>query len=117
MTVTGKWKIENAELGGKKLPVDAFANIILELDETSYQLWDQEVIDSGLIEFIDRSNPKALLITGVFGPNAGKNFGCIYRFDGNDKMFMCYNLGGETLPAGFETKENTLLYLVNYKRI
>ena len=82
MPITGKWKIEDAELGGKKLPAAAFANFVLELDETSYQLWEKEVIDSGLLELIDDSDPKALLITGVFGPYAGKIFGCIYKFEG-----------------------------------
>ena len=116
MTVTGKWKIENAELGGKKLPVDAFANIILELDETSYQLIEQKVIDSGVIEMVEDSSPAALSITGVFGPNKGKTFHCIYKLEG-DEMIMCYNLGGGSRPTAFETLNNSLLYLVRYKRI
>ncbi|MBS1918248.1 MAG: TIGR03067 domain-containing protein [Bacteroidetes bacterium] len=117
MSINGKWKIEEAELGGKQLSASVFANMILELDETSYQLRENEVIDSGLIEMIGNREPQALLITGIFGPNKGKTFSCIYRLESNDDLLMCYNLGGGDFPKSFKTFENTLLYLVHYKKI
>jgi|SRR5579871_576429 len=117
MLLNGKWKIKKAELGGKQLPAPAFADMTLELDETSYQLREKEVIDSGLIELINEREPKALLITSVFGPNKGKTFSCIYKFETDDDMLMCYNLGGGSFPEAFATFENTLLYLVHYKRV
>jgi uncharacterized protein (TIGR03067 family) len=116
MTIKGKWKIAKASLGGKALPASSFKNMILELDENSYQLIEGAVIDSGIIELIKKTSPKALSITGVFGPNKGKTFQCIYRFDGKD-LIMCYNLGGDGIPEKFETKKNSLLYLVRYKRV
>ncbi len=94
----------------------AFDNMVLDIDETSYQLIEKEVIDSGMIELIHDTNPKALNIIGLYGPNTGKTFKCIYKFEGKD-MITCYNLGGESYPSSFETFENTLLYLVRYKRI
>ena len=116
MPIRGKWKIAEAVLGGKNLPADTFGKMILELDENSYQLIEEKVIDSGVIESIPNTSPKALEITSIFGPNKGKTYQCIYRFDGDD-MIMCYNLGGDGVPAEFESKENTLLYLVRYTRI
>jgi uncharacterized protein (TIGR03067 family) len=116
MKITGKWKITEAELGGKPLPVAAFENLRLELDKTSYQVIENGVIDSGIVEMIDDTDPQALNIIGVYGPNKGKIFKCIYKFDGED-MLTCYNLGGDSYPASFETFENTLLYLVRYKRV
>jgi uncharacterized protein (TIGR03067 family) len=116
MQIKGKWKIAEAQLGGKSLPVASFENLVLDIDETSYQLIEKEVIDSGVVELVPGSNPRALNITGVFGLNKGKTFRCIYKFEGGD-MITCYNLGGETYPASFETFENTLLYLVRYKRV
>jgi uncharacterized protein (TIGR03067 family) len=74
MSVTGKWKIIEAEFGGKQLPAIEFEQLVLELDETSYQLIEQKVIDSGVIEMVEDSSPAALSITGVFGPNKGKTF-------------------------------------------
>ena len=116
MTIRGKWKIAEAALGGKNLPATEFENMILEMDENSYQLIEGKVIDSGVIESVPDSSPKALEITGIFGPNKGKIYQCIYRFEGED-MIMCYNLGGDGIPEKFETTENSLLYLVRYKRI
>jgi uncharacterized protein (TIGR03067 family) len=117
MSINGKWKIKKAELGGKQLDAAVFEAMTLELDENSYQLREKEVIDSGLIEILSGREPKALLITGVFGPNKGKTFSCIYKFETDDELLMCYNLGGGTFPESFETAENTLLYLVHYKRV
>ncbi|HEX4850158.1 MAG TPA: TIGR03067 domain-containing protein [Puia sp.] len=116
MTIRGKWKIAEATLGGKPLPSSSFKKMILELDENSYQLIEGKVIDSGIIEPVDNSSPFAMDIIGVFGPNKGKTFQCIYRFDGED-MIMCYNLGGDGYPKNFESPENSLLYLVHYKRV
>jgi len=116
MTIRGKWKIAEAILGGEELPAATFEKMILELDENSYQLIEGQVIDSGVIESINNTSPKALEITGIFGPNKGKTYQCIYHFDGED-MIMCYNLGGDGIPEEFDSKANTLLYLVRYKRV
>jgi uncharacterized protein (TIGR03067 family) len=115
MTIKGKWKIIEAELGGKKLPLESFDKMVLELDETSYQLIENKVIDSGMVEIIKDSTPKALVVIGVFGPNQGK-IQCIYRFAGKD-MIMCYNLGGDGVPKKFETWNSPLLYMVKYRKL
>ena len=120
MDIAGKWKIVEAELGGRKLPASEFEKIVLELDETSYQLTEGKVIAAGILNLIPGSNPhsdpNAMIISVLFGPNEGTKFHCIYRFEGED-LLMCYNLGGDSLPGSFETFDNTLLYLVRYRRI
>ena len=116
MTIIGKWKIVEAELGGLPIPAQGFEKMVLEMDETSYQLREEKVIDSGLIELVSNANPNALIIAGLFGPNKGKTFQCIYKFEGED-MIMCYNLGGDGIPLTFETMPNSLFYLVKYRRI
>ena len=115
MKLTGKWQIVKAELGGRKLPPKSFEKMILELDETSYQLIEGNVIDSGLVEINESANPSTMTITAIFGPNKGKTYQCIYRFEGED-LLMCYNLGGNGSPKKFETKNQPLFYLVRYKR-
>jgi len=97
--------------------MDYFARMVLELDENSYQLIEDQVIDSGVVELLDHQPYMAMQIRGVFGPNKGKTFQCIYRFEGEEEMITCYNLGGDGVPENFETKENTLLYLVRYCRV
>jgi uncharacterized protein (TIGR03067 family) len=116
MTTSGKWKIVAAELGGRKLPTSEFEKQVLEMDKNSYQVIEDKVVATGTLQRIRGSNPRALTMTCVFGPNQGKTFQCIYRFERED-LLMCYNLGGESLPTAFETFDNTLLYLVRYKKI
>ena len=116
MELSGKWKIAEAELGGRQLPATSFDKMILEMDENSYQVHEDNVIDSGLLQQIAGSSPAAMTITSLFGPNQGKTFACIYRFE-KDDLIICYNLGGDSLPESFATMENTLLYLVRYARI
>ena len=116
MNIIGKWEIAEAEMGGKSLPTESFKDLILDLDETSYQIIVGTVVDSGLVELIPNHSPLALSVTALFGHNKGKTFKCIYKFDGED-LVMCYNLGGESYPTSFETFENTLLYLVRYRRV
>ena len=116
MNLTGKWKILMAELGGSKLPAKSFDKMVLELDQTSYQLIEGKVIDSGLVEIDEAVVPNAMIITGVFGPNKGKTSQCIFRFEGED-LIMCYNLGGDGPPKEFVTTDHPLFYLVRYRRL
>jgi uncharacterized protein (TIGR03067 family) len=116
MNLTGKWKIITAELGGKQLPAKSFAKMVLELDQTSYQLIEGKVIDSGLVEVDEKTTPKSIRITGVFGPNKGKVYQCIFRFERED-LIMCYNLGGDGPPKEFTTTDHPLFYLVRYQKI
>ncbi len=116
MEIAGKWKIVEAELGGRKLPASEFDKIVLELDENSYQVNDGKVIATGIVHLVPGSDPSAMNIVVLFGPNQGTTFQCIYRFEEED-LVMCYNLGGGDLPTSFETFDNGLLYLVRYKRI
>lgn len=116
MSLTGKWKVVEAELGGKKLPATRFDKITLELDQTSYQLIENQVVESGFIKLVEDAVPAALSITAVYGPNKGKTFHCIYKFVA-EEMIMCYNLGGGGRPLAFETVDNSLLYLVRYARL
>ena len=116
MNLTGKWKILSAELGGNQLPAKSFEKMVLELDPTSYQLIEGKVIDSGLVEVNDESIPHSMIITGVFGPNKGKTYQCIFRFESDD-LIMCYNLGGNGPPKEFKTIDHPLFYLVRYQRL
>ena len=116
MGITGKWRIAKAELGGKQLPGASFEKLVLDMDENSYQLLEDKVIESAILHLVPGSSPQTMVITGTFGPNRGKTFRCIYEFEGED-LIMCYNLDGYGAPATFQTFENTLLYLVRYQRI
>ena len=55
-------------------------------------------------------------MTGTDGPNKGKTFLAIVELDG-DTMKVCYDLSGQARPTRFESKEKTLLFLAEYRRV
>jgi uncharacterized protein (TIGR03067 family) len=116
MGITGKWKIIEAELGGQKLPASGFEKLVLEMDENSYQLIEDKVIDSGLLQLIPGLLYPGMVLTPLFGPNKGRIFHCIYQLEKED-IIMCYNLEGDTPPASFQTFPDTLLYMARYRRM
>ena len=71
--------------------------------------------DNGTITIDPAAKPKAMIVTGVTGPNAGKTFPAIYEFNG-DTLRICYDLSGAKRPTEFSTTPGTKLYLVDYER-
>ena len=61
------------------------------------------------------TKPKGMTVNGVIGPNAGRNFPCIYEIQG-DTLRICYDLSGARRPTEFKTEAGTKLYLVTYNR-
>lgn len=91
--------------------------ILLKLHKGEYEVTVQGVegVDRGLCALDTASNPKAMKITGVSGPNAGKVFPAIYELKG-DTLRICYDLSGAKRPTEFKTSKGTKLYLVVYQR-
>ena len=72
-------------------------------------------MDEGTLKLKPKAKPKEMDIIGTDGPNKGKTFLAIYERDG-DTLRICYDLGGESRPTEFKTKEGTKQFLVTYKR-
>jgi len=114
--MVGKWDIAKAELGGKDI-TEHLKNMKFEIAEGGkYTAQLGEEKDVGAFTVDTAKKPKEMDIKGDGGPNKGKLIKAIYKLDG-DTMTICYELGGgETRPAKFESKDDTKLLLVNYKR-
>ncbi len=111
----GTWVPSSAELAGKKLPADAIASWKLVIKDADYTFTSNEPTDKGTVK-VDRSaKPMTMDIKGVDGPNKGKTILAIFELNG-DILKVCYDVGGQKRPAEFQTKEDTLLFLVHYKR-
>jgi uncharacterized protein (TIGR03067 family) len=118
--LNGTWKPQQAELAGQPLPPPVLKAITLTIDGANY---DVVVVtekgpspDRGTLTFDPAANPKGMTITGVEGPNAGRNIPAIYELDG-DALRICYDLSGEQRPAEFKSAPATKLYLVTYQRV
>jgi uncharacterized protein (TIGR03067 family) len=111
----GTWLAAAAELGGKNIPETELANWKLVLKGADYTFTAGKESDRGTVKRNTSAKPMAMDITGTEGPNKGKTILAIYEVDG-DTLKVCYDLSGKARPVEFQTKAETPLFLVTYKR-
>jgi uncharacterized protein (TIGR03067 family) len=111
----GTWIPVKAELGGQPMSEQLLSVIVLRLDKNEYEVTVAGDPDKGTWTLDSAARPKAMTITGVKGPNAGKTFPAIYELKG-DTLRICYDLSGAKRPAEFKSIAGTKLYLVTYNR-
>ena len=111
----GTWIPASAELAGKKLPANALASWKLVIKDADYTFTSNEPTDKGTVNVDQSAKPMTMDIKGVDGPNKGKTILAIFELKG-DNLKVCYDVGGPKRPTEFQTKEDTSLFLVDYKR-
>jgi uncharacterized protein (TIGR03067 family) len=115
--MVGNWKVEKAELGGKDL-TDQLKTLKFEVrDGGKYITQVGEVKDEGAFTVDAAKTPKEVDIKPGGGPNKGKTMKAIYKIDG-DSFTVCYEFNIETgkRPEKFESKADTTVLLITYKR-
>jgi uncharacterized protein (TIGR03067 family) len=112
---TGTWIPTSAELGGNKFPDEVLKSIKLVIDGDKYTVTVGEVTDKGTAKVDSKAKPMSIDILGTDGPNKGKTILGIFELTG-DTLKVCYDLSGKARPTAFESKPNTQLFLVTYKR-
>ena len=101
---------------GKQYPDKILKAMKLVLKDDKYTVTiTGEQPDEGTTTLDTDKTPKAMDIKGTNGPNKGKTILAIYELKG-DTLRVCYDLSGKARPSEFETKPNTLLFFVEYKR-
>ena len=113
--IEGTWLPTTAEMAGKAFPDEALKSIKLEVKGDRYTVTVGKAVDEGTLKLKPKAKPKEMDIIGTDGPNKGKTILAIYERDG-DTLRICYDLGGESRPTEFKTKEGTKQFLVTYKR-
>lgn len=109
--VDGSWSIISATLGGQDLPVAALQGTPLELHDGHYTFQN----DTGTYAVLPNTDPAALDVIGVRGPNAGKTFPSIFKLDG-DTLTICYDLAMMERPREFVSPPATQIFLARYTR-
>jgi uncharacterized protein (TIGR03067 family) len=112
----GKWQAVEAELAGKKYPMQSPKGIELTIDGEKYHVFTGDGEDRGTVRYLADEKPTAMDITSTFGPNKGKTFLAIYKLDG-DKLVVCYDLMGKSRPKEFKTEPKTMQFLVTYQKV
>lgn len=108
--LTGTWVPVHQELAGTPIPVGAFANQKLIISDSNYT-FIAENTDKGVVQYAGNK----LDIYGKEGPNVGKHYTAIYKFE-NGVLTICYNLSGTGYPEGFDTKGKPMYFLSVFKK-
>ncbi len=114
--LNGTWLIRKAELGGRNFPVPP--GFELQINGTKYRAGVSPQSDRGkIILFGDELAGQAarMDVVGEDGPNKGKRFPAIYRFNGRE-LEICYDLSEKERPGEFVSKPGTMLFRVTYYR-
>jgi uncharacterized protein (TIGR03067 family) len=93
-------------------------NFELQIADNKYRAGAAAQSDRGkLILFGDELAGEAarMDVVGEEGPNKGKRFPAIYRFNGRD-LEVCYDLAETERPREFVSREATMLLRVTYTR-
>ena len=114
--LNGTWLIRKAELAGKNFPMPpAFE---LQIAGTTYRAGVPSLSDRGkIVLFGDELAGQAarMDVVGEDGPNKGKRFPAIYRFNGRE-LEICYDLSEKERPTEFVSRDGTMLLRVTYTK-
>jgi uncharacterized protein (TIGR03067 family) len=114
--LNGTWLVRKAELGGKDFIMPAAFE--LQIADNKYRAGVQPAADRGkLLFFGDELAGQAarMDVVGEDGPNKGKRYPAIYRFNGRE-LEICYDLTGNDRPSEFVSREGTMLLRVTYAK-
>lgn len=107
----GTWLVMAGQLGGVRLPDNAFDDLTLTLRNGRFELGQ----DCGRIGLDCRVAPAALDVLIIDGPNRGRFVPAIVERAGT-VLRVCYDLGGTERPAAFRAPAGTRYFLAIYRR-
>ena len=113
--MTGTWKVEAAEAGGKKIESEDLKEIVVKITGDRYEVKVKDKLDAGTLKLDETQKPKTMDATDTEGLDAGKVVKAIYELSG-DTLRVCYAMEGGDRPTEFATKEGSPLLMLTYKR-
>lgn len=110
----GVWLANEAVMGGAAMPQGVLEGMRMVIDGDRYEVSVAGSADAGSLTIDSAPDPKRMIIAGEQGPNAGRMFKAIYRFEG-ENLQIAYDLAGSTYPAGFGSEAGTQQFVVLYR--
>jgi uncharacterized protein (TIGR03067 family) len=107
----GTWVATSALLGGTAFPPVVLATIRLTLNAGQYTMGN----DHGTYRVDARAFPAAIDVSGIDGPNKGRQIPAIYELTG-DELTICFDLSCEARPKSFHSPAGSKAFLVKYRR-
>ncbi len=108
--IQGKWKPTGGQVGATKLPKSMLDKMVLVIKGEAYDYSEGNGHDIGTLKLVGKDG---LDILGTTGPNKGKTYLTIFKFE-HDTLTICYGLDGKR-PASFEVNAKSKAMLMTYK--
>ena len=93
----------------------------LTITKDTYTVVTANGKDNGKLKIMTETDEKnkemRMDVIGVEGPNKGKTFPAIFKFDDKGQLHICYDLSEKARPAKYESPKNTLVLLAVYKKM
>lgn len=103
----GTWKMEKGEMDGKSLNIEHVKKSIMYFNGTKVKLFvphqHKDTIISQVTKIDLSKDPMVIYWLRENGPNTGKTMPAIYKFEGNDKLHICFDPTLVTTPKKFGT--------------
>src|SRR5258705_388389 len=100
-------------VGGGALEVQPY--LVTVLADTALRAKCTMGNDKGTYRVDARAFPAAIDVSGIDGPNKGRQIPAIYELTGDD-LTVCYDLSCEARPKSFHSPPGSKLFLVKYRR-
>jgi uncharacterized protein (TIGR03067 family) len=112
----GVWKIVSVEIDGQNLPMEALkgAQLVVKGECYSFTLGDTHLEFTFKLDPVKK--PKEIDLTVTEGPEKGKTYYGIYKFEGDLYTICRATEPGKARPAQFETKPKTGYMIVVWQR-
>ena len=113
----GTWVVTMMEVGGQKVPEQAFAEMTFTFKGKKYEQKVGETLVEGGTQDLDPSKtPKNMDINVTDGQTKGKKQLAIYEIDGDKAKICAADHDDKERPSKFETKEGSKNMIFELKR-
>ncbi len=113
----GTWVVTMMEVGGQKVPEEAFAEMTFTFKGKKYEQKVGETLVEGGTQDLDPSKtPKNMDINVTDGETKGKKQLAIYEIDGDKAKICAADHDDKERPSKFETKEGSKSMIFELKR-
>ncbi len=113
----GTWVVTMMEVGGQKVPEQAFAEMTFTFKGKKYEQKVGDTLVEGGTQDLDPSKtPKNMDINVTDGETKGKKQLAIYEIDGDKAKICAADHDDKERPSKFETKEGSKSMIFELKR-
>ena len=117
----GTWKMEKGEMDGKSLKDEHVKKSEISYMGDNVKVFiphqHKDTIKAVITKLDPSKDPKIINWLRENGPNAGKTMPAIYKFEGPDKLHVCFDPTMATVPKKFGTDAGSGHIWQTWKRV